>query len=190
MKHILFVTISIQICIFALGCASREFAVSPDPACLENTSVDQAMQSARKVLTVMQFELEKDDPEALYVRTRPLSGAQFFEFWRKDNASAFSGAQANLYSIRRIVELEFIPENTTTCVRCRVRVLRLSIPESPLEGSTRMGGIYTESSFRYQTLEVDSHKAAEMEWLDAGPDHALEKKILNLVQQDTQKGKG
>lgn len=185
MKKVLFVTIFTFICVLGLGCASQDVSLPTDPACLPNTSVDQAMESARTVLTKMQFELEKDDPEARYMRTRPLSGAQFFEFWRKDNASAASGAQANLHSIRRIVELEFTPENTTTCIQCQVQVLRLSIPEQPLEGSTQMGGIYSA-----QTLEVDRRKAAEMEWLDAGPDHTLEQKILRLVQQDTQKGKG
>lgn len=190
MKKVLFVTIVTLICVFGLGCASQDLSLAADPVCLPNTSVDQAMESARTVLTKMQFELEKDDPEARYMRTRPLSGAQFFEFWRHDNTSAFSGAQANLHSIRRIVELEFTHENTTTCIQCGVQVLRLSIPEQPLEGTTRMGGIYTESSSRSQTLEVDSHRAAEMEWLDAGPDHALEGEILKLVQRDAQKGKG
>lgn len=189
MKKGLFVTISTLICGLGLGCASQNLSQSAEPACQPNTSVEKAMESARTVLTKMQFELEKDDPEARYIRTRPLSGAQFFEFWRQDNASAFSGAQANLYSIRRIVEMEFTPENTTTCIQCRVQVLHLSIPEQPLEGATRMGGIYTESSSRYQTLEVDNRRAAEMEWLDAGPDHALERKILKLVQQDIHKGK-
>ena len=189
MKKGLFVTIFALICVLGVGCASQDLSLPVEPVCQPNTSVDQAMESARTVLTKMQFELEKNDPEALYIRTRPLSGAQFFEFWRRDNASAISGAQANLHSIRRIVEVEFTPENTTTCVQCRVQVLRLSIPEQPLEGTTRMGGIYTESSFRSQTLEVDSHRAAEMEWLDAGPDHTLERKILKLVQQDIQKGK-
>jgi len=190
MKQVLFGAISTLICVLGLGCASQDLSLPPDPACLPGISVDQAMESARTVLTKMQCELEKDDPEARYMRTRPLSGAQFFEFWRRDNASAASGAQANLHSIRRIVELEFAPENAITCVQCRVQVLRLSVPEQPLEGTTRMGGIYTESSSREQSLEVDSRRAAEMEWLDAGPDHALESKILTLVRQDTQKGKG
>jgi hypothetical protein len=189
MKKGLFFTISTLICALGVGCASQDLSLSADPVCLPNISVDQAMESVEAVLTKMQFELEKNDPEARYMRTRPLSGAQFFEFWKRDNASAFSSTQANLYSIRRIVEVEFIPENTTSCIQCRVQVLRLSIPEQPLEGTTRMGGIYTESSFRSQTLEVDSHRATEMEWLDAGPDHALERKILKLIQQDIQKGK-
>ena len=186
MKNILFVTVLAGICVLGLGCTSSNQSLSSEPVCLPDTSVDQAMAAARTVFEKMQFELEKDDSQAHYMRTRPLSGAQFFEFWRHDNASTFSGAQANLQSIRRIVELELTPENTTTCIQCRVQVLRLSIPEQPLTGSGRMGGIYTESDIRNQTLEMDSDKLKQVEWLDAGTDPSLEQKILTMIQKQIQ----
>ena len=172
-----------------MSCSQFElWVVSDDPVCLSNTLTPQAMEAAQAVLLKMHFEIEKYDTDARYIRTRPLSGGQFFEVWRQDNASASSAAQANLYSLRRIVELDFTPQNTTTCVQCRVQVLRLSIPERPIEGATRMGGTYTESSSRYQTLEVDRHKQAQIEWTDAGPDHDLQRKILKLIQRDIEKG--
>ena len=175
-------------CALFSGCGSEQQAVSDDPICLPNTPTDQAMQAAQAVLLKMHFEIEKYDIDARYIRTRPLSGAQFFEIWRQDNASASAATQANLYSLRRIVELECTPQDTTTCVQCRVRVLRLSVPEGPIEGAGQMGGIHTESSTRYQTLEVDRHKQAQIEWLDAGPDHDLERKILELLERDIEKG--
>jgi hypothetical protein len=188
MKKILFTISLLVVLVTFSGCASRQQAVSDDPVCLSNTLTDQVMEAAQTVLLRMHFEIEKYDTDARYIRTRPLSGAQFFEIWRQDNASAASAAQANLYSLRRVVELEFSPQNTTTCVQCRVQVLRLSIPERPIEGANRMAGIHTESSARYQTLEVDHHKQAQVEWIDAGPDHDLERKILERIQQDIEKG--
>lgn len=175
-------------CILFSGCGSEQQVVSDNPVCLPNTLTDQVMEAAQGVLLKMHFEIEKFDTDARYIRTRPLSGAQFFEFWRQDNASASSAAQANLSSLRRIVELECTPQNTTTCVQCRVRVLRLSIPEAPIEGAGRMAGIYTESSAHYQTLEVDRHKQAQIEWIDAGPDYDLERNILKRIQRDIEKG--
>ena len=175
-------------CALFSGCGSEQQAVSDDPICLPNTPTDQAMQAAQGVLLKMHFDIEKYDIDARYIRTRPLSGAQFFEIWRQDNASASAATQANLYSLRRIVELECTPQDTTTCVQCRVRVLRLSIPEAPIEGAGQMGGIHTESSSRYQTLEVDRQKQAQIEWLDAGPDHDLERKILERIQRNIEKG--
>ena len=170
-------------CILFSGCGSERQVVSDEPLCLSNTPTDQAMDAAQAVLLKMHFDIEKYDTQARYIRTRPLSGGQFFEVWRRDNASASTAVQANLYSLRRIVELEFTPQETTTCVQCSVQVLRLSIPERPIEGASRMGGTFTESSSRYQTQEVDRDKQAQIEWIDAGADHDLEQKILRLIEK-------
>ena len=172
------------------GCGSERQAISSsnDPLCLPDTMPEQVMQAAQTILLDMHFDIEKYDTEARYIRTRPLSGAQFFEIWRQDNASVYSAAQANFYSLRRIIELEFIPQNTTTCVQCRAQVLRLSMPERPIEGAGHMGEAYTKSSSRYQTLEVNQDKQVQIEWIDIGADHDLERKILKRIQRDIEKG--
>ena len=188
MKKIVTILLLMTGCILFSGCGSQQQAVSDDPVCLPNTLSSQVMEAAQAVLLKMHFDIEKYDTDARYIRTRPLFGAQFFEFWRRDNALASSADQANLHTLRRIVELEFTPQNTTTCVQCRVQVLRLSIPERPIEGASRMGGAFTESSSHYQTLEVDRHEQSQIEWIDAGPDHDLECKILKLIQKNVEKG--
>ncbi|RKY10659.1 MAG: hypothetical protein DRP56_00415 [Planctomycetota bacterium] len=188
MKKIVTILFLMAGCILFSGCGSEQQVVSDEPVCLSNTLTDQAMEAAQAVLLKMHFDIEKYDTQARYIRTRPLSGAQFFEIWRQDNASASSAAQANLHTLRRVVELDFTPQNTTTCIQCRAQVLRLSIPERPIEGASRMGGAFTESSSRYQTLEVDQHKQAQIEWIDAGTDHDLEQKILKLIQRNIEKG--
>ena len=188
MKKIMTILFLMTGCILFSGCGSEQQAIFDDPISLLNTPTDQAMEIAQAVLLKMYFDIEKYDTDARYIRTRPLSGAQFFEVWRQDNASAVSAVQANLYSLRRIVELNFTPQNTTTYVRCHVQVLRLSIPERPIEGASRMGGAYTESSSRYQTLEVDYDKQAQIEWIDVGPDHDLQQKILKRIQKEIDKG--
>ena len=188
MKKIVTILFLMTGCILFSGCGSKQQAASDEPVCLSNTLTDQAMDAAQTVLLKMHFDIEKYDTDARYICTRPLSGAQFFEVWKRDNASASSAAQANLYSLRRIVELNFTPQNTTTYVRCHVQVLRLSIPERPIEGASRMGGAFTESNSRYQTLEVDRHKQAQIEWIDVGPDHDLQRKILKRIQKEIDKG--
>ena len=188
MKRILFTIGLMATCASLYGCASSQQAVSDDPVCLPNTLTDQVMQTAQSVLLSMHFEIEKFDTDARYIRTRPLSGAQFFEFWRKDNASSFARGQANLHSVRRIVELDFSPENTTTCVQCRVNVSRLSIPERQIQGFSYMGGLYTDSHTREQTLDVGTERTEGIEWLDIGPDHDLERKIIKRIQRDIEKG--
>lgn len=178
----------VLVCVLFSGCASQPPSFSEDPVCLPNTLTVQAMEASQTVLGRMHFDIEKYDVDDRYLRTRPLSGAQFFEPWRKDNASASAAAQANLYSLRRIVELEFVPEHTTTCIQCRVQVLRLSVPEAPFLGSRWHAGIYTKSKSSRQTLGVDSHKQEEIEWIDAGSDPALANKILRLIQREIETG--
>ena len=153
-------------------------------------SLQRSFDLFKHHVDILALSIEKFDADALYIRTRPLSGAQFFEFWRKDNASGPAKAQANLHSIRRVAELEFSSqEGTITCVECRVKVFRLSVPERPIQGAIHFGGQYTKSHNRQQTLEIDSDRAENIEWLDAGPDHDLERRILEYIQRDIQKGK-
>lgn len=165
------------------GCSQPQQVVSADPVCLPQISVVQAMEAARTVLDRMQFSIEKYDPEVHYIRTRPLSGAQVFEFWRQDNASAAAVAQANLQSIRRIVEIEAVPSPERTCIECRVYVQQLSMPETPLKSTRWMAGTFTDSSTSYQTLQLDSAQIKRMEWLDKGVDRDLEQKILSKLRE-------
>jgi len=166
------------------GCSRPEQVVSSDPVCLPQVDLDRAMKTARTVLEDMQFTIDKYDPDALYIRTRPLSGAQFFQFWRGDNASAYTSARANLQSLRRFVEIEAMPYPTRTCLECRVTVQKLSLPEDPVRGASRMGGTYTESSDTEQSLRIEPAQLEQMEWLDAGPDRELEQKILTKIREN------
>jgi hypothetical protein len=188
MKRNITILFLMIVCIIYSGCGSEQQAISDEPLCVPDMLTDQVMEAAQAVLLKMHFDIEKYDTDVHYIRTRPLSGAQFFEIWRQDNASASAAAQANLYSLRRIVELDFTHQDEKTCIQCRVDVLRLSIPERPIEGAGRMGGTYTESSSRYQTLEVDPDKQAQIEWIEAGTDEDLERKILNRIERNINKG--
>ena len=173
--------------LFFGGCGRPQQAVSSGPVCLAFPA-QQTMAAAAEVLKELHFSLEKDDPQALYIRTRPLSGAQFFEFWRRDNADAYMTSQANLHSLRRIVEIEVYPRGQTVCTLCRVHVQRLSMPERPIESHRNMAAAFTESERTRQTIGVDDRQLEQMEWLDAGPDRALERRILNRLQRKLREG--
>lgn len=166
-----------------LGCSQPRQIVSSDPVCLPQIDVARTMEAARTVLARMQFNIEKYDPEVYYIRTRPLSGAQIFEFWRQDNASGYAVAKANLQSIRRVVEIEAVPADNQTCIECRVYVQQLSLPETPLKSNRRSAGMFTDSSNSYQTLQLDKDQIQQMEWLDKGLDRELEQKILSKIRE-------
>ena len=188
MKNILMTVVFAGLVLLANGCASQPIEQSTEPVCIANTLPEQAMTAAQTVLTKMHFDIDKFDTDIFYVRTRPLSGAQFFEFWRKDNASAYAAAKSNLHSIRRTVELTFTPDGSSTCIQCRVQVSRLSIPETPLISTNQMSGVHTQSHTRLQTLDVSAERTAVSEWVDFGPDPDLEHRILEKIHQQLQRG--
>ncbi len=64
------------------------------------------MEVAEDVLAGMYFTIEKADVDSGLIRTRPLPGAQFFEFWRSDNVGTDNTLAANLHTIRRTVTLD------------------------------------------------------------------------------------
>ncbi len=184
---------NIRKCMFAVamalaaglaGCSSQQVAVAtPEPLSVAGANKTRVMSVAEDVLTQMRFTVEKADTEKGYIRTRPLRGGQFFEFWRKDNASAAQFAEANLHSIQRTVELNITESDVGVQVKCDVGVRRLSLPENDRVARSRAANMFTSSSIAQQSLTVNAEQAQRMEWIELGPDPALETRILQLIQR-------
>jgi hypothetical protein len=148
----------------------------------------------------MQFSIEKLDAEQGLVRTRPLRGAQLFEFWRSDNVSAYDYAEAGLESMRRIVELRVTeeagdrrpeaggayslqPTASRLRIACTVAVQRLSLPASEVTGVSAAYGIYTRNTPTLQRVAVNQPARRGMAWIDLGPDPALAARILERIDK-------
>ena len=164
-----------------VGCGRQ--AVTPQPLTFANLNKALVMAAAEDVLTRMHFAIEKADADAGCVKTRPLRGGQWFEFWRSDNASAYQGAQANVQSLQRTAEVNVAEVPGGVRVDCTVSVRRLSLPENDRVTMSRAASMFTASTSSLQTLEVNSEQAAGMEWTDLGPDGALAARILERIQK-------
>jgi hypothetical protein len=163
------------------GCSSEVFVepVEPGvPICLQSASQADLMAICEDVLVRMHFEIEKYDVEKGYVKTWPLRGAQFFEFWRSDNAGKDNGVISNLHSALRTVELQITGSQGQFCVECKSRLRRLSIPESELTSTGVSAGIFTGGSTRFQKLRPVSD---DLDWIEMGSDTALEQRILGRI---------
>ncbi len=161
----------------------------------------QAMETAEDVLAKMHFTIEKadTDPATLgidtphwrgFIRTRPLSGAQLFEFWRSDNVGADNWLESNLHSIRRVVELtiseqeEGPPQNgNRLCINCEVQKYRLSMPEHQVSSSARAYKMFSESNSAFQNLRLNPEQKAGMAWIDLGKDKQLAAEILKRIEE-------
>jgi hypothetical protein len=169
------------------GCGGPNAAPAPaQRACRDDVTRAEVVQAAGNVLTQMHFAIEKLDAEQGLVRTRPLRGAQFFEFWRSDNASLYDWQEANLQSVRRSVELRVRPEDGNTprlCVECTVSVQRLSLPPNEVAGTSEAYRIHSASMPTLQRIEVSPQQRRAMTWIDLGQDPDLAARILTRVER-------
>ena len=165
------------------GCAQPKLKTAIDHICLTTTDKTQAFLAAEDILAKMHFEIEKADPDAGFIKTRPLPGANFFEFWRTDNVGPRNTLQANIQSIRRTAQLTIDSRNDQLCIRCRVNVQQLSMPEHEVSSSSRAYEMFSRSTASMQHLRLRPEQKKQMAWLDLGSDPQLETEILNRVEK-------
>jgi len=169
------------------GCARQQQYEAVEQLCTADLDKLEAMQIAEDVLAKMHFTLEKADHQSGVIRTRPLPGAQFFEFWRADNVGAFNAAEANLHSIRRTVELNIGQENERLCITCDVQVQRLNLPEHQVSSSARAYRMFSESSPSMQKLKLTPEQKRGVAWISLGKDTRLATEILQRIEEQIAK---
>lgn len=174
--------LSIVLCGLLIGCQNAQTAGTQKG--LAHPSPDaktHIIHTAQEVLRQMAFEIEKVDPDAGYLRTRPLRAGQFFEVWRQDNASWHTYARANLDTLRRIVEIQVKQDNQ---IECAVMLEKLYIPAVALRGATQYGHLYTRSSSSsILSLALDPQLVQNAEWISLGQDEPLQQRILQRIQK-------
>jgi hypothetical protein len=174
------------------GCTEQQQYGAVKPICVDNIDKIQAMEVAEDILVKMHFTIEKADanPAMLgidtrrwrgFIRTRPLPGAQFFEFWRSDNVGADNWLESNLHSIRRVVELNMSEQDEGLCINCDVRIYRLSLPERRLSSSARAYDMFSKSSPALQRIKLNPEQKAGTAWIDLGKDTQLAAEILKRI---------
>lgn len=180
-KRFLIVIISGML-VFQVGCSGpKQVNETSRPVKLMAADTRRAMEVSEDVLRSMSFTIDKMDFEKGIIITKPLSGAQFFEFWRKDNTSSYASGEANLHSIRRWVVLEFVQQDQEVVASCKVPTQRLSIPESEMSGMSQAASMFTTSDSSLQKLQLNAEQAEDMAWIDLGRDGGLENRVLEMI---------
>jgi len=177
--------------IMAAGCAQQTSA--PPRLKVQGSDIyveqDQGIETAdlmdlaEDVLAEMHFTIEKADVQSGLIRTIPLSGAQFFEFWRSDNVGANNALAANLHTIRRTVTLYINQQGRELRIGCEVQAQRLSLPERQVNSSARVYGMFSISSQSLQRLKLNPEQKKKMAWIDLSRDSRLEAEILKRIER-------
>jgi len=165
------------------GCGQQQKKAPTGSVSLPDIGTEEALESAEQVLADMHFDIEKADVSLGYIRTRPLPGAQFFEFWRSDNVGAENALLANLHTIRRTVELKVNRRQGRLEIDCNVRVQRLSVPEREVTSTARAYGMYTRSTPTLQKLRFDAAQIKGIEWIDLEKDEELAAEIVKRIRE-------
>jgi len=169
------------------GCAEQQQYGAAKPIRVENIDKLQAMEAAEDVLVKMHFTIEKANPENGFIKTKPLQGAQFFEFWRSDTVGVDNWLSNNLHSIRRIVELNINEQDMGVHINCNVQVYRLSLPERETP-SAHAYNLFSASSPTQQRIQLYPEQKAGMAWIDLGKDGQLAAEILKRIEQQIVSG--
>jgi hypothetical protein len=174
----------ISICVLALaGCARKYQRQTTEQIRVPDIGKAETMELAEDVLAQLHFTIDKADADCGLIRTRPLPGAQFFEFWRGDNVGPDNTLQANLHTIRRTVELDITQQDSKICIGCNVKVQRLSLPEREITSSARAYDMFSRSSPYLQRLILNPEQAKAAMWTDLGTDTLLATEILKRIEE-------
>ncbi len=175
---------ALMACVFLLaGCAKQQQYETVEQLRLDNIEKFHAMQTAEDVLAKMHFIIEKSDVETGFIRTRPLPGAQFFEFWRSDNVGPFNSSEANLHSIRRIAELNISQDSEKLYIDCNVKTQRLNLPERQITSSAHAYEMFSKSSPSMQKLRLNKQQKIDVVWVDLEQDKQLATEILKRIEE-------
>ncbi|MHC4365428.1 MAG: hypothetical protein ACYSTJ_08180 [Planctomycetota bacterium] len=164
------------------GCAGAERFEAVEQICVGGIERSDAMRASEDVLGGMGFAIEKSDVESGFIRSRPLRGGQFFEFWRRDNRGSFNSAEANLHSVRRIVEIEIKERERQLCIGCAANVQRLNLAEHEVVSISRSYSMFSDSEENMQKLEVGPKQRRGMAWIELGRDARLETELLKRIE--------
>ncbi len=185
----LLLIIGVPACLLA-GCGKSEQFEAVEQICIKDAGKQAAMKTAQEVLGEMSFSIEKADASAGYIRTRPLEGGQFFELWRSDNIGAANFAEANLHSIRRVVELQISRRNGQICIDCEAKAYRLSLPESEHKSISQAYEVFSAGQSSLQRFELSDRQKKDMAWLELGNDEMLSTEILKRLDAAIRNGEG
>ena len=94
----------------AAGCLKYTRPVAPQAAeTIEQRHFEAVWTATQDVLRKYQFTIERRDRRAGLITTEPLTGMQFFEFWRKDAVTAYDLWDGSLKTIHRTVTVRIEP---------------------------------------------------------------------------------
>jgi hypothetical protein len=106
-------------------------------------------QASRSALKQAGFELDRQDRRAGVILTRATVGQHFFEWWRRDSATAFHWRENSIQTILRAACISIFPVEGTDRFDVRVEVLSARTDRRPLQLTDASQGAELHSGDRF-----------------------------------------
>ncbi|MFO8012699.1 MAG: hypothetical protein R6X20_05260 [Phycisphaerae bacterium] len=163
------------------GCATVSEGRFANPSVFTDTDAETAEDVAGRVLMALRFEPVIPVKSKGHIETHPVTGASWFEFWRKDTIGRVQLAEASLHTVRRRVTVSISPKDGGSQVFVRVIKERASAPGSmPASFGATFGMHDLEDSSLIRRDVLDERY---IEWLRMGRDPLLEQYILERIHR-------
>ena len=143
---------------------------------------DAAWDEIVEVLREHYFIPDRQDRRTGIIITHPSVSQQWFEFWRDDARGWYQWAESSLHTIRRIVEVRFIPkDNNKIEIRVKVKVQRKNQLQRQVTSSSGALQAFRQDVPTYMGQSMKSSEMAE--WTDLGEDVKLEQYLLAQIHK-------
>jgi len=163
----------------AAGCHTAPSDRFENPSTFATIEAASVETVARDVLMELRFEPIVPEKSKGFIETYPLTGASWFEFWRKDTRGAYQSAEASLHTVRRRATVAVSPKDAGSQVVVRVVKERLSAPGTSPESIGQSLNLYDVEDT--DLVRRDALAETETEWISLGRDHLLEQYILEQI---------
>ena len=163
----------------AAGCATVASGRFSNPMTFTETDADTVEHVARRVLRELRFDIEYPESSEGRLATDSLTGASWFEFWRKDTVGAMQRLESSLHTIRRRATVSISPKDGGSQVFVKVIKQRKSAPGLGPETIGQAFNIYDAQDM--ELVRQSELAPTEYEWLDMGRDELLEQDILQRI---------
>jgi len=183
MKKRTLTTCLLFISFFITGCQRPHPPVQPIPGALviSQNDLDTAWDETLDVLREHYFTPDRQDRRTGVIISYPTLSKQWYEFWRDDAQGRYEVAESSIHSIRRMVEVKFVPVNNQYEIQICVTVQRKSMPERQLTDSAAVITAFREGT-PLTTGETQTRSRGS-NWAVIGRDVKLANYLLHRLER-------
>lgn len=151
----------------------------PSPVNFEVADFDRAFEACQSVMRARFFDVDRIDARLGVITSRPVTGAQFFEPWRRDNSSLGDVTRSSIATYRRTVRFDI---TRTPAGRFRVTP-RVLVERQTNVSRYQPSGAQTSLSVDQSALtaRTEDGPAPLVYWYAVGRDYDLENTLAEAV---------